>query len=76
MEVFEEIVMNYLVRQGDTFVSPQFNVRSADGKVWSCPDCVEVESLEKICFRWSPEWWKKKLSPEYQQEETDSEHSR
>lgn len=144
MDVFDEIVMSYLVHEGDTFVSPQFTIKSTNGKVWSCPDFlalnmrkkvasiveistasdisgllkkvndrnkqwltnlkeqlirehildatwkfnvrvflrddlmaafkkqiigsnnVGIESLENMCFRWSPEWWKKKLSLEDQ----------
>ena len=48
MDVFEEIVMNYLVRNGDTFVSPQFNVKSMQDKVWSCPDFVALNVPKKV----------------------------
>lgn len=50
MDVFEEIVMSYLVREGKVFVSPQYNVKTiVDGKPWSCcPDFVAINPFEKV----------------------------
>jgi hypothetical protein len=50
MDVFEEIVMSYLVRHGQTFVSSQFSLTTTvDGKPWSCcPDFVAINPAERL----------------------------
>ena len=50
MDTFEEIVMSYLVRNGQEFVCPQFNLKTIiDGKSWSCcPDFVAINPSRKI----------------------------
>ena len=48
MDVYDEMVMSYLVRHGNVFVSPQFDMKTADGKPWSCPDFVALDLANKL----------------------------
>jgi hypothetical protein len=43
MDLFEELVMQYVTKDGSTFVSPQFPV----GKGWSAPDFVALDFSRK-----------------------------
>ncbi|MEW6777038.1 MAG: hypothetical protein AB1405_12130 [Bdellovibrionota bacterium] len=45
MDVFEELVMQYLTKNGHahTFVCPQFSIKAESGKEWSCPDFVALD---------------------------------
>jgi hypothetical protein len=40
--------MQYFVRDPLVFVSPQYSIRDASGKVWSCPDFVALNFRERI----------------------------
>lgn len=43
MDIFEELVMGYLVREGNVFVSPQYQVAGG----WSVPDFVALDPAGK-----------------------------
>ena len=43
MEMFEELVMYRLTKDGDVFVSPQYDL----GNGWSCPDFVALNFQER-----------------------------
>jgi hypothetical protein len=43
---YESSVMEFIVANGNTFVSPQYPV----GKAWSCPDFVAIRPASKECY--------------------------
>ena len=44
MDIFEELAMRHLCRDGFEFLNPQFEI--ADG--WACPDFVSLNVIKKI----------------------------
>lgn len=48
MDLYEEIVMTHIVRDGFIFVSPQFNIKNEKGETWCCPDFVALNPSRKV----------------------------
>ncbi|MBI4610977.1 MAG: hypothetical protein HY726_18450 [Candidatus Rokubacteria bacterium] len=42
MDIYEELVLQYLTKDGHVFVSPQYSIRGDTGTEWSCPDYVAL----------------------------------
>ena len=48
VDIYEELVMQYIVGQGPyIFVSPQYSIKADKGE-WSCPDFVALDFRRKI----------------------------
>ena len=48
MDIYEELVMQYIVGQGPhIFVSPQYSIKADKGE-WSCPDFVALDFRRKV----------------------------
>ena len=43
---YESAVLDFLVANGNTFVSPQYSVETS----WSCPDFLAIRPSKKECF--------------------------
>lgn len=47
MEIYEELVMNYLTKDEEVFINPQYSIKDNSGTQWSCPDFVALDFRER-----------------------------
>ena len=43
MDIYEELVLQYLTKDAHVFVNPQYSIRGDTGVEWSCPDYVALD---------------------------------
>ena len=43
MDIYEELVLQYLTKDAHIFVNPQYSIRGDTGLEWSCPDYVALD---------------------------------
>jgi hypothetical protein len=48
MDLYEDLILQYLTKDAHVFVNPQYSIQGDPGTEWSCPDFVALDFRKKL----------------------------
>jgi hypothetical protein len=48
MDLYEDLVLQYLTKDAHIFVNPQYSIKGDKNAEWSCPDFIALNFREKV----------------------------